>query len=237
MSRTRLIAVRRSGSKQGFTLIELLVVIAIIAILAAILFPVFARARDRARQAGCLSNAKQIANGMLMYAQDWDESYPTVLSNANSSSTYKTWDDAIYPYVKNNQVYICPSSFNGNTRSHMLNAWVAGWTNYSGTGTRSCSMAAINEPANTVLLAEAWVTASKITNRRGNYVMSVNQGGATASSPWGNCKGGTRNASGAWQIKPGVHNGNGYNDVFCDGHAKFVTDDPPVPGGSFRWYP
>src|SRR5207302_5942836 len=67
----------RRSSRTAFTLIELLVVIAIIAILAAILFPVFAQAREKARQANCLSNFKQIGLGVMMYVQDWDETYPT----------------------------------------------------------------------------------------------------------------------------------------------------------------
>ena len=67
---------RRQGSPRGFTLIELLVVIAIIAILAAILFPVFAQAREKARQATCLSNLKQLSLGVLMYVQDYDEQFP-----------------------------------------------------------------------------------------------------------------------------------------------------------------
>jgi prepilin-type N-terminal cleavage/methylation domain-containing protein/prepilin-type processing-associated H-X9-DG protein len=93
---------------RGFTLIELLVVIAIIAILAAILFPVFARAREKARQASCQSNLKQLALGHLMYVQDYDERF--VVSNgwAESGST-RQWVDGIYPYVKNVQLYECPS--------------------------------------------------------------------------------------------------------------------------------
>jgi len=104
--------------KRGFTLIELLVVIAIIAILAAILFPVFARAREKARQTSCLSNCKQIALGVLMYAQDYDEMLPP---NATGPSTYNLpdgtsytgsllWHYMIFPYVKNVQLFDCPSS-------------------------------------------------------------------------------------------------------------------------------
>ena len=87
--------------RSGFTLIELLVVIAIIAILAAILFPVFAQARDKARAATCLSNMKQIGTGMLMYLQDYDEIYPTIHSGA--------YFVLIQPYVKNREVWKCPS--------------------------------------------------------------------------------------------------------------------------------
>jgi len=95
--------------KKGFTLIELLVVIAIIAILAAILFPVFARAREKARQTTCLSNTKQMALGGLMYTSDYDEAamrYCTQLPGDNGCF-YK--HDLVYPYTKNRQMYFCPS--------------------------------------------------------------------------------------------------------------------------------
>ena len=94
--------------RRGFTLIELLVVIAIIAILAAILFPVFARAREKARQSSCLSNAKQIALALIQYAQDYDECYPSPY-NWNPDVTVAYWTQAIQPYIKNTQVMRCPS--------------------------------------------------------------------------------------------------------------------------------
>lgn len=102
-------------SHVGFTLIELLVVIAIIAILAAILFPVFAQARDKARQTSCLSNMKQIGTGLMMYVQDFDETYPGALLptpsiNGGSTSDMRTpLDMQILPYIKNDQVWACPS--------------------------------------------------------------------------------------------------------------------------------
>jgi prepilin-type N-terminal cleavage/methylation domain-containing protein/prepilin-type processing-associated H-X9-DG protein len=91
---------------QGFTLIELLVVIAIIAILAAILFPVFAQARERARMTGCLSNMKQIGTGLMMYVQDWDECYPRI----RFRGAEYVWRNALMPYVKNMGVFACPSN-------------------------------------------------------------------------------------------------------------------------------
>ncbi|MEO6906359.1 MAG: DUF1559 domain-containing protein [Abditibacteriaceae bacterium] len=110
---------------NAFTLIELLVVIAIIAILAAILFPVFARARENARRASCESNLKQIGLGLMMYTQDYDELMPTMLNSqigsppnatypANAvfqyaTSPYQNWIQEINPYVKNWQIYLCPS--------------------------------------------------------------------------------------------------------------------------------
>jgi prepilin-type N-terminal cleavage/methylation domain-containing protein/prepilin-type processing-associated H-X9-DG protein len=96
--------------RKGFTLIELLVVIAIIAILAAILFPVFAKAREKARQTSCLSNVKQIALGLNMYAQDYDETYPTSwVQNPEPVCCLTLWD-LIQPYVGNAQIRGCPSS-------------------------------------------------------------------------------------------------------------------------------
>jgi len=117
------------ASRRGFTLIELLVVIAIIAILAAILFPVFAQARAAARQASCISNTKQGALATLMYAQDYDETIPLLDNNGSSyysccpsASCYPDWGtpgndpnepDAMFtgviqPYIKNSQIYYCP---------------------------------------------------------------------------------------------------------------------------------
>src|SRR5215218_8126724 len=97
---------RLSGSsRQGFTLIELLVVIAIIAILAAILFPVFAQAREKARSASCLSNMRQMGLAIAMYVQDNDEGLPL---NTHNSAT-ATWIETLQPYSKNRIMYRCPS--------------------------------------------------------------------------------------------------------------------------------
>ncbi|HUV85274.1 MAG TPA: DUF1559 domain-containing protein [Methanosarcinales archaeon] len=95
--------------RKGFTLIELLVVIAIIAILAAILFPVFAKAREKARQTSCLSNLKQISLAVTMYGQDYDERAPW-LKYIAAWGDGMGWTETINPYIKNQQIYRCPSA-------------------------------------------------------------------------------------------------------------------------------
>ena len=97
--------------RRGFTLIELLVVIAIIAILAAILFPVFAKAREKARQSSCLSNIKQLGLAELQYAQDYDECFsPLGYNNSNPADWGQMgWAVRIEPYAKNVQIFKCPS--------------------------------------------------------------------------------------------------------------------------------
>ncbi len=96
--------------RSAFTLIELLVVIAIIAILAAILFPVFGRARENARRTSCLSNAKQLGLGLMQYTQDSDEIMPNVTNGQSNNSDGWKWMDSIYPYVKEASAFKCPSN-------------------------------------------------------------------------------------------------------------------------------
>jgi prepilin-type N-terminal cleavage/methylation domain-containing protein/prepilin-type processing-associated H-X9-DG protein len=98
----------RQQSQRAFTLIELLVVVAIIAVLAAILFPVFARARENARRASCQSNLKQIGLAILQYTQDYDETFPR--RNFYNPSVW--WQQVLQPYSKSTQVFVCPSNTN-----------------------------------------------------------------------------------------------------------------------------
>jgi prepilin-type N-terminal cleavage/methylation domain-containing protein len=112
---------RRPGrARKGFTIIELLVVIAIILILAGILFPVFSQARNKARETACTSNVKQLGNAMQLYVQDYDESFPPVYMDPtsrvipdslaeNGPQKGFSWTERVYPYVKNEEVFKCPS--------------------------------------------------------------------------------------------------------------------------------
>lgn len=110
--------------RNGFTLIELLVVIAIIAILASILFPVFARARENARRASCTSNVKQIMLGIMQYTQDNDEKFPILYSYNTDDVLEHVWYIGIQPYVKSAQLFKCPSD-SSTTVSHLTDAVIS----------------------------------------------------------------------------------------------------------------
>jgi prepilin-type N-terminal cleavage/methylation domain-containing protein/prepilin-type processing-associated H-X9-DG protein len=165
--------------KKGFTLIELLVVIAIIAILASILFPVFARARENARRASCMSNLKQVGLGLMQYTQDYDEKYPqnawypTAINNnsAMPSGKFKvyfgsmdhfvTWMDLIMPYTKSLQIFVCPSArFDQEFPSYGYSDALGGFNRGSYDGTNDwnilapMSQAEVTRPAETVMLLD-----------------------------------------------------------------------------------
>jgi len=160
-------------TKRGFTLIELLVVIAIIAILAAILFPVFAQARKAARKTTCLNNVKQLSLGIMMYTQDYDEVYPPAQWHmelpAWATPTYQRVHLLVAPYVKNTQVGICPEdaavyTWAGQNMSYGYHG-PSGWnqntdpTAMAHSGANFIfgrSMAAIDQPASVWMLIDLW---------------------------------------------------------------------------------
>jgi len=191
--------------KRGFTLIELLVVIAIIAILAAILFPVFARAREKARQASCQSNLKQLALAWNMYAQDWDEWHPRI-GIENSPYGYDDWwPTYLQPYIKNVQVMACPSTnYNEPQPIHRSCKQTEGkYGGYMGTCAVWWSPAKISRyqyPAEVVIFTEL-------------HAAGCNRAGA------GNCWWGRQN-----DINTARHNG-GTNNAFMDGHVKWVKSE------------
>jgi len=179
------------SSAKGFTLIELLVVIAIIAILAAILFPVFAQAREKARQISCASNEKQLGLAFIQYIQDFDEYYPNGIKNPNPENgrapgpTGSGWDEGngwssqIYPYAKSTGLYHCPDDSTGvisNTTlgtlvpvSYFYNADLdtppPGYTSATGTIVPTGQNAStLTSPAVTVVLGEDTGVSNDVTN-------------------------------------------------------------------------
>lgn len=247
------------GRKTGFTLIELLVVIAIISILAAILFPVFARARENARRTSCLSNQKQLGLGMIQYAQDFDEKYPTINNLNNGAQGHYSWDIVIFPYVKSNQVYQCPSVSDKNTRAYSMNWWVSGNATGWALTNPTATLATISRAANTVLLLEQSninevpttsscysLPSTYCYNIRGFTIMSFVHGGTSTTLPYGAYNGisrkgpppapsgGTVEYTGAGA---GIHINDTFNVLYADGHAKNVKAGRPPTDGSFIWRP
>lgn len=206
-------------SRNGFTLIELLVVIAIIAILAAILFPVFARAREKARQTSCLSNVKQIVLGCLMYGNDYDERTPRHGCGwGNRTNGDICFAAATYPYTKNLQIFRCPSGLEYANIGADGNAY--GW-NLQYMGSRSgLAMAMIEKPAETIWIADA--------NR--GYMPAPYCGrdswGSTATAPL--C------APNAPQRILERHN-EGANFGWADGHGKWMKVDAKILKTNYYW--
>ncbi len=219
---------------HGFTLIELLVVIAIIAILAAILFPVFARAREKARQSACLSNLKQLGLAVQMYAQDYDETLPfgrmyygpaTVINNTTIYSR-PTWISQIMPYVQNEQIFICPSMKQyqmGDACGYSYNGELGYWGGHpdrSGPLYDGVTLAEVSYPAETPMIIDGllsnwnpdqlkWFARGVFAQPKYDYY---------------------------WPL---VHNG-GRNIVLVDGHAKWMKFGQFCDqqwGGTMRWYP
>jgi len=194
--------------RRGFTLIELLVVIAIIAILAAILFPVFAQAREAARRTQCGSNLRNLNAAMLMYVQDYDETFP--LGAYAIAGGAMMWHDMIDPYVKNTGIWHCPSSSvkktdaSGQPTTHFAyNArYLVGMDfNYI---QNPVSLAAVQTPAETVLLTDA---KSSVTGSwcgdDGKFLLLP---GDPNSDCWG---------------RPAYLHAEGANVAWVDGHVKW----------------
>ena len=192
-------------AKTGFTLIELLVVIAIIAILAAILFPVFSRAREKARQTNCLSNTKQIMLGVQMYSQDYDEMLVSQYYGAGPDYTYRS---AILPYVKNAQIFQCPSkrmttTFNGGFDYGWNGGYgvnVVHWASGNPVPPPGQAMGDIQYPATCIFIGETDGSES-FANDGSNVHLGA--GGAT------------------WVAAANSRHNDGSNFGFIDGHAKW----------------
>lgn len=182
---------------SAFTLIELLVVIAIIAILAAILFPVFARARENARRASCMSNEKQLGLAFMMYEQDFDERVPMHYGYVQAGVTY-SWPVVLQPYAKSRQVFFCPSDTLHNSSNAISTANVSYGYNYYylSAYTGPVSLAAIQSPSETLLLGDTSPNAS-------GYVIYY---------------------TGA-NVPTDLHL-EGCNFAFVDGHVKWMKSDP-----------
>jgi prepilin-type N-terminal cleavage/methylation domain-containing protein/prepilin-type processing-associated H-X9-DG protein len=224
----------RRNSQRGFTLIELLVVIAIIAILAAILFPVFAQARDKARQTACISNTKQMTMSILQYAQDYDEVFPR--DTNDNQNTF--WMDYVQPYCKNEQIWRCPSRPNPSQRvnagrANDFTAYGINWfflgTYYSGTtmtvdgqtytSTPTCSMAAVGAPTQTIMIAESSYYNGNPNNDGTVYAIYPPGINWAWALPWGDL---SRRHSG------------GSNIGYCDGHVKWSKPENAYKIENFR---
>jgi prepilin-type N-terminal cleavage/methylation domain-containing protein/prepilin-type processing-associated H-X9-DG protein len=207
-------------NKRGFTLIELLVVIAIIAILAAILFPVFAKAREKARQTSCLSNVRQLMTAHLSYAQDFDERTcgAWAVTNPPPGIYHGLWSQIILPYVKNDQIFSCPS---GTKRS--------GWGGWDWAGCpktmygvscggmdweRGRPISAFAEPSSQILMGDIWNT-----NWGGDR-----SDGRINPQWWDNGRCPTAGGS-----EPARWHNEGGNYGHMDGHAKWYKPDSIYP--------
>lgn len=221
----------RKDKTTGFTLIELLVVIAIIAILAAILFPVFARARENARRTSCSSNLKQIGLGFMMYVQDYDEKYPLSFASYSQvppngdwgGSYYWFWHNMIYPYVKSNQLFICP---NGNTA--LTTTPYSGNYGVNGNVIRSVnamSLAEVTAPATVYMAMDAGPYRLQEGTVGGSYYDWMR---TPASAFWylpGTAKYATDPGFAGFSASDFKSDGrhfDGNNIAFADGHVKWV---------------
>ena len=220
-------------ARDGFTLIELLVVIAIIAILAAILFPVFSRAREKARTAACQSNLKQIALAAKMYTNDWDEMLPSHghrCAGINPNDFCQMFK--LMPYVKNRDLFTCPSYPVQACRRQRGIRWGYGWNwrgligLWRGFGRGGYPLPKIEFPASTVMVAD--------TMASGPFIAPIPQGNCPAR--WG-CEVEYRGKT--WACIAPRHN-EGANIAFVDGHVKWLRYEAIVSDsqrGALNWGP
>lgn len=238
-------------SRKGFTLIELLVVIAIIAILASILFPVFAQARDKARSATCISNLKQIGTSFLMYTQDYDESLPFVTCGDSYLGGCATWIRSslpwpltIQPYAKNTQFYGCPADADKAcfSKPDNLNGFgqmlvFAGWPG-ARTGMTPQQLAQVFPLS---YAANYWLSKNSLGSPPASGTVSLAEMAAPAklmliseygkgTAAWSTTVYGTyymipgynSGATGRWTASKRHQKGRIF--LFCDGHAKYIPD-------------
>jgi prepilin-type N-terminal cleavage/methylation domain-containing protein len=223
---------RKIGHRNGFTLIELLVVIAIISLLAAILFPVFARARENARRASCLSNVKQMGLAAMQYVQDYDDRYPPISYSVpvgtpmpdgqvwlgSVSAPYLVWQQLLYPYHKSRAVFWCPSS---SIKEGPSSTPVPGNGQYGANslmlGATGIHKAAIASVATTYLFMD-WGTYSAAYNR-------AVTGSGVYYLPGMGAAGGSCAAVSAGVRQDDCMHGRHFEGVdvgFADGHAKWL---------------
>jgi prepilin-type N-terminal cleavage/methylation domain-containing protein/prepilin-type processing-associated H-X9-DG protein len=221
-----------SSNNYAFTLIELLVVIAIIAILAAILFPVFAKAREKSRQTACLSNMKQLGLGCLQYEGDNDEAFPIGTNSQHSAG----WAYPIYSYVKSTAVYSCPDdaykapSANSYTCSYFANIYLTGF-NGSATPGPGLNASQITAEASTVELGELTTSQMQTTTSDASIMSDgltvLSSSYPLTTGPMGAIEYTTiENTSG---VLPGRHT-DGANWLAFDGHAKWLHGTQVSPG-------
>ena len=196
---------RLRRTRKAFTLIELLVVIAIIAILAAILFPVFARAREKARTASCQSNLKEIGLAFAMYRTDYDDRSPVI--GVLVSGLWCRWACQVYPYIKNTQIFTCPSMSNwtwGSIRGGSGEGYDTGYLynrNLVGTSDND-----VKEPAGTIQNMDAWY--------QDNY--------GNASNGFGDAYQGHDPRTDDTYRKYLCRHNDGFNICYYDGHVKWT---------------
>jgi prepilin-type N-terminal cleavage/methylation domain-containing protein/prepilin-type processing-associated H-X9-DG protein len=210
----------RAGTRRGFTLIELLVVIAIIAILAAILFPVFARARSQARKIACTSNMKQMALATMMYVQDYDETFPP--RYGAQSTGLPSWIITIQPYAKNQKIGSCPEQNSEAERKYLSSySWMGYGMNtnlWVNVGSPMATLASVPFPAETMMQADSTFDDLYARPRRRTRIAFANStDGSPYTLPCADIR--TRHGSGT-----GIDmNSGGSNVSYADGHVKFHT--------------